>query len=296
MSDGSLLSWRDSYDIGVWSKLSGKCEELLIGHQDKIIGVVSLGGKRFLSWAKDQSLRIWDLNIFFHHCELEINHYGIDIKLANIFNDGKIISLSTNGNLGIWNPQLSQYDVMFGECFELIEKIIILDDFRFLTLDLNHKMNVWNIHSETCEIEIDNINYEFVPQITYDKKIRYMTLDENIQVLSYETCEQINYEICSIEDNSFPNQWNFAAIQRYYLKRYGCWDIEKYTDGQIVFKNKNTLAKIVWDGGNISNNKFISLSDKGIVGIQQEMDLGSLILSFIELYKGSKRLELNSIF
>jgi WD40 repeat protein len=64
LSNGMIISWQQSFlsspALRLWTAEGAPASDLIVEHESDILGVLELPGKRFVSWSRDWTLRVWN--------------------------------------------------------------------------------------------------------------------------------------------------------------------------------------------------------------------------------------------
>ena len=104
VNDELLITESVDHTIDLWDTKGLQLQHRFRGHRSELLGVRLLKDGRVLSWAKDESLRIWSCN---KKKVLILKNQGHTdtIRDATEMPDGRILSWSDDGTLRLWDPE-----------------------------------------------------------------------------------------------------------------------------------------------------------------------------------------------
>lgn len=99
LDNQTLLSWTwQGNAVQIW-RLEREVLHAVPGHSDRINGVLELPDTRFLTWARDNTLKIWDTD----GALLATMEHSAWVNFAAYHPAGLIISCSDDMSIGVWN-------------------------------------------------------------------------------------------------------------------------------------------------------------------------------------------------
>lgn len=99
LSNGGLLS-KDGNFLTLRDGQSGQSVAFLRGHEENISGFVELPGLRVLSWSRDHTIRVWDLE---QQSLMTVMRGTEPIRWAVLVDDARVMSFSSEGIVQVWN-------------------------------------------------------------------------------------------------------------------------------------------------------------------------------------------------
>ncbi|GMH36347.1 hypothetical protein BSKO_04215 [Bryopsis sp. KO-2023] len=131
--------------IEVWDGTTGKCRQILLGHDSCVVCVKS-DGKHILSGSVDNTVRVWDKAGGF--CKRVFSGHQ-DTVLCLASSEGMVVSGSSDRTLRVWNIELGYRELSFEGNPHTVSCVDFEGD-TVVSGSHDGSIRVWSISSRKC--------------------------------------------------------------------------------------------------------------------------------------------------
>jgi WD40 repeat protein len=146
LKDGKVASFSLDDTIKIWSQSEDE-PIVLMGHSDRVGGLLEISNQQLLSWSLDDDLILWDLNNFKQIKKFK--GHGSSVLGALMLNRGHIISWSMDRDLRIWELETGRCIASLKGHTNTVKQTISIGSDYVASLDDDGLIRIWAIGVES---------------------------------------------------------------------------------------------------------------------------------------------------
>ena len=177
-SNKIFASCSNDHDIRIWNYYERKGINILTGHTDCVLALISLKDGRLCSGSADLTIRIWNWEL--NSCDMILKGHSKWVKCLCELNNGYIASGSDDKLIKIWFN--SECLINLSDHSKSVRTICQLSDGNLASGSFDRTIKIWDVNSFSCIETINAHNGNIITIINFKDGFISCSNDRTIKV------------------------------------------------------------------------------------------------------------------